>query len=325
MVHLTTDTAEAHSEDDRMAKSAARRAIDTMPWQRAEALLTVAGWSLRDLPGGQVMLAVAGGRECGLLLDCRPDPEEEVDGHGLLRSAGGGGLDTALAESVASTLLVDEVLVGLNWTLVRAGAHCGIARSPSRDTQGARSVRTNSPIAGRPLADLAGWLCSLDPLRRSIGLAAINAFWNTPDGPAATHETGLDRLDPPGDGLVVVGGFRDALAHLPMARVIEREPKGNDIPADSAAEALAEAKAIVITAQTLMNGSLEPLLPRIGHIPVRLLLGPSAPMAPLLLDQGLTAVSGLAVTAPDATRAFIAETGAKIMLDHLTRPLELEQ
>lgn len=324
MSFLTNDTAGACSEDERMTKRPADRIIDTMPWQRAEALLTLAGWNLRDLPGGQVMLAVASGQEQGLLLDCRPDPEEVVDGHALLRSAGGGGLDTALADSIASTLLVDEVLVGLNWTLVRAGAHCGIARSPSRDTQGARSVRTNGPIAGRPLTDLAGWLCSLDPLRRSIGLAAINAFWNTPGGPIARCKTGLDRFDPPGEGLVVVGGFREALAHFPMARVIEREPKGNDIPASQVGSALTEAEAIVITAQTLMNGSLEPLLTQIGHVPVRLLLGPSAPMAPVLLDHGLTAVSGLAITEPNAARTFIAETGAAIMLDHLTCPLELE-
>lgn len=298
---------------------------DPMPWHRAETLLTAAGWSLCDLPGGQVRLAVAEGPEFGLLLDRRPGPQDEVDGHGLLRAAGGGALDVALAESVDSPESVDEVLVGFNWTLVRAGAQCGIARSPERGTQGARSVHSAQPITGRPLADLAHWLCSLDPLRRAIGLAAVNAFWNTPSDHATTYARGLDRFDPPGEGVVIVGGFRAVRERLPMARIIEREPISNDVPADQADAALAAAEAIAITAQTLMNGSLEPLLARIGHIPVRVLLGPSAPVAPAVLNHGFTAVSGLSVTDPDAIRTFIAETGAVVMLDHLTHPLEMER
>ncbi len=96
-----------------------------------------------------------------------------------------------------------------------------------------------------------------------------------------------------------------------MATVIERELQGNDVSVDRAEVQLSEAKAIAITAQTLMNGSLEPLLARVNHIPTKLLLGgPSAPVSPILFEHGLTAVSGLTVTDPSATRTFIAETGA---------------
>ena len=296
---------------------------DPMPWSRAKTLLRDAGWALRDLPGGEVMLDVADGPELGLFLDARPDPDAEVDGHALLRAAGGGALDLALADSVTATDRVDEVLVGLNWVFLRAGRYCGIARSPDRGTEGARTARPEEPIAGRPLKALAGWLCSLDPLRRAIGLAAVNAFWNTAEGPTARDKWGLARFDAPGDGLVIVGGFRAAMERLPRAKIIEREPKGNDVPADRAASALAEANAIAITAQTLMNGSLEPLLARVAHIPVRLLVGPSAPVVQLALSHGVTAVSGLCITDPDDARSFIAETGTMIARNHMTKPLEV--
>lgn len=296
---------------------------DPMTWARASSLLAEAGWELRPRPGGGVALGAAGGPELGALAGAAPAADAEVDGHGLLRAAGGGGLDLALAESVASTDPVDEVVVGLNWTMVRAGGLCGVARSPARGTEGARTVRGAGAIAGRPLRGLAGWLCSLDPLRRSVGLAAVNAFWNRPGGPVARGGWGLARFGPPGDGLVIVGGFRGAAARLPAATVVEREPKGGDVPASRAAGALASASAVAVTAQALMNGSLEPLLALCGDVPVRLLVGPSAPVAAAVLDHGPTAVSGLAVTDAGAVRRFIQETGTMIALDRMTAPLEL--
>jgi len=324
MTSLVAEASGPHGSDHKaMIYSEAVDRRDPMPWSRAETLLLGAGWALRELPGGEVMLGVADGPELGLFLDARPDPHTEVDGHALLRAAGGGSFDVALAESVTATDDVDEVLVGLNWVFVRAGLYCGIARSPDRGTEGARTARLDGPIKGRPLNALAGWLCSLDPLRRAIGLAAVNAFWNTADGPTARQKWGLARFDAPGDGLVIVGGFRSAMERLPMAKIIEREPKGEDVPVDRAGSVLAEANAIAITAQTLMNGSLEPLLARVSHIPMRLLVGPSAPVAPLALSHGVTAVSGLCITDPEAARTFIAETGTMVARDHMTKALEV--
>lgn len=309
----------------RPAASLATPGPDTMPWSRVETLLQGMGWNLFDKPDGQIILATPDGQALGQLLAARPDPREPVDGHGLLRNAGGGILDAALAASVNARQSVDEVLVGLNWTLVRAGRYCGIARSPDRGTEGARSLCTHSPLSGHPLSALAQWLCSLDPLRRSVGLAAINAFWNSRVQPRTKGPTGWHRFTPPGEGLVIVGRFHEAMVRLPAARIIEREPVANDIPENQSDTVLAGAKAIAITAQTLMNGSLEPLLARTGHIPQRLLLGPSAPVTDILFDAGITSVSGLAVTSPDQIRTFIAETGASVFAEHLTQPLELNR
>ena len=297
---------------------------DPMSWAAARRFLLAAGWRIGSPSGGTKQISAADGPALRPLPGGFPDSDDaEVDGHALLRLSGGGGLDVALAESVTARTPVDEVLVGLNWSFVRAGRFAGIARSPDRGTEGARTVRRGAPIAGRPLSELAGWLCSLDPLRRSIGLAAVNAFWNRSDRPPATRPWGLARFDPPGEGLVIVGGFRAAAARLPAARIIEREPKGGDFPADDAGPALAGAKAIAITAQTLMNGSLEPFLIRIGHIAERMLVGPSTPVAPPVLDAGLTRAAGLAITDPDAAAAFIKETGTMIVLDVMTHELEI--
>lgn len=296
---------------------------DPMPWSKARALLVEAEWALEETPRGPIRLRIDGVGARGELIDKPPADETTVDGHGLLRSAGAGALDLALANGVTDDTIVDEVLVGLNWTMVRAGDLAGIARSPERGTEGARTVRMGAPIAGRPLKALAQWLCSLDPLRRTIGLAAVNAYWNRPDGLAVDAGWGLSGFNPPGDGLIIIGGFRGALKRLPQARIVEREPKGNDIPADEVGAALVKADAVAITAQTLMNGSLEPLLAKATHLRERLLVGPSAPVAPQVLDAGLTRVAGLAITDADAAANYIKETGTMIALDHMTKQLEL--
>ena len=293
---------------------------DEMTRASAMGHLRAAGWSV-STEADSVTIGFGAGPADRRPLSKVPADADMVDGHGLLRAAGFGALDLALARSVASDIPVDEVLVGLNWTMIRAGEMTGIARAPDRGTEGARTVRAGVPLAGRPLGELAGWLCSLDPLRRSVGLACVNAFWNRPEGRADGAPWGFARFDPPGEGLVIVGAFRKAAERLPAARVVEREPKGTDIPAESAPEALAAARAVAITAQTLMNGSLEPLLHHTAPCPRVMLVGPSAPVTPVLGGHGITESCGLAITDTQATASFIKETGTMIALDSQTTQL----
>ncbi len=291
------------------------------------ALLSSFGWRItppdsgpRDAPDMQVVPL----GECDApndiptLIRCdRAHPDAiEPDGFAMLSALGGGQIERDLAASVTTDALVDKVLIGLNWSMVQAGPYCGIARSPERGTEGPRSVRPDSGFTGRPLQELAGMMCSTDALARSLGLAAINAFWNRVGQQG--DKTGFARFDPPGEGLVIIGGFRDAQKRLPQARIVEREPQGNDIAVADAAQAIAGAQALVITAQTLMNGSLEPLLRSSGQVPFRMLLGPSAPVCPLLLEYGLNDVSGTAVSDWAATEQFILETGTNLMRPDLT-------
>lgn len=297
---------------------------DEMTLAAAIGLLRAAGWRVVE-NSGSLCIGVGSDPADGRSVPQALIDADLVDGHGLLRAAGFGALDLALARSVTSDIAIDEVLVGLNWTMIRAGEMTGIARAPDRGAEGARTVRAGMPLSGQPLCALAGWLCSLDPLRRSIGLACVNAFWNRADGAAATAmgdaPWGFARYAPPGEGLVIVGAFRRASERLPSARIVEREPRGNDIPASAAPQALATAQAVAITAQTLMNGSLEPLLRHADLCPQVMLVGPSAPVTPVLGGHGITESCGLAITDTQATANFIKETGTMIALDSQTRQL----
>lgn len=234
-------------------------------------------------------------------------------------------IEEVLAQSIPLGHRVDKVLVGHNWTMVRSGSLCGIARSPSRDTEGARSVRPDDGFKGMELRDLAAYLVSDNHLARSIGLAAVNCFWNHKDAdyPELVEVGGFSGLEPPGDGVLIIGGFRGALRRLTNARIVEREPKfESDIHADDAAPYIAKAKVLAITAQTLMNDTLQGILDNAQNVPRRILIGPSAPLCPLLFNHGITEVSAVVVQDADAAEEYIGETGT-MMRDHIAKSVYL--
>ncbi len=298
-------------------------------WDQAALELSEAGWHLQTTADGIVVS-----------LHDTEDPRVQVrlheekgsgapaaNGFAVLRAMGAGALETALCDSIPRGITVDRVVVGMNWTLVRAGSFCGIARSPARGTAGARTIRPREGFVGKELADLAAYLRSTDPLARSLGLAAVNAFWNRPDADYQEQVPvgGFSGLQPPGDGVIIIGGFRGAARRLPKARVVEREPKPGDIPATDAKTAINQAKILAVTAQTLMNGSLDPLLLGSENVPRRMLIGPSAPLCPLLLNHGLQEVSAVVIQDAGAAEAFICETGTMIMHDHIARSAYLRR
>lgn len=67
---------------------------------------------------------------------------------------------------------VEEVVVGLNWTMCRAGS-TGLAQT----VPGALSSWQH-PLRGRELSQLSNWLKEWDPARAAVGLAAVNAALN---------------------------------------------------------------------------------------------------------------------------------------------------
>ncbi|MEM7173112.1 MAG: DUF364 domain-containing protein [Pseudomonadota bacterium] len=246
------------------------------------------------------------------------------DAFEIVSRLGGADLETALAESVSAHPIVDKVLVVLNWTLIRAGDLRGIARSPSRGTEGERTIRPESGFVGKSLKEVAAYLCSLDPLPRSLGLAAVNAFWNRLDPTEDVKQLiqtngGLGGIEAPGDGVVIVGGFRAAQKRLPKARIVEREPKPGYIAVEDAAQAYKQAKVLAITAQTLMNGTLEPILRASTIVSRRMFVGLSTPLCQHILAHGVDEAFGAVIIDPDATEKFINETGSMIILDHIAR------
>ena len=83
----------------------------------------------------------------------------------------------ALIESVSAEPVVEDCIIGLNWTYVRAGEYAGIAMTFQGSST---SGLTGGPIIGKSLRDVAAGIKSWDMLRASVGMAAVNAWFELP-------------------------------------------------------------------------------------------------------------------------------------------------
>ena len=216
------------------------------------------------------------------------------------------------------------VLIGLNWTLVQGPHGIGLAHTPVRGTAGCRTSPAPGDYAGTALADLAALAGANNIFERAIGFAALSAHHNRADLPGA-ESNGLDLLDGTGRKTVVIGRFPRLNERFPEAVVIEREPGPGDHPESAAPELLAQAEQVLMTGSTLTNGSLTGLLPLIPSAAFVVLVGPSTPLAPILFDHGINALSGLVALDEDAIIRCISEGAAVSAIRPYSRFLTLQR
>lgn len=226
----------------------------------------------------------------------------------------------SLIEEIPSDLVIDDCLIGLHWTYVRAGEYAGIAMT----YQGSSiSGLANGPVIGKSLRDAASGIKSWDMLQASMGMAACNAWFNTPDKMAVFGiDRGDDRDAGPGKSIFdepmesLLGKKVAVIGHFPYIEkqlggkcrlsVLEREPEGTDY-LDSACEyLLPEQDAVFITGMTLTNKTLPRLLTLTQNAKT-VLVGPSSPITPILFRFGVDSIAGFYITDREATRALAAQ------------------
>ncbi len=212
----------------------------------------------------------------------------------------------ALARSAGGT--AHRVIVGLNWTLVAGPDGVGLAKTPTRGTNGCRALPDPGNYAGRDLSSLAALRHSENVFETTIAIAAMNAFHNRRDR-AGTAENGLDLVTENETKTVVIGRFPGLEKRLPGAAVIEREPGPDDYPESASESLLPQCEHLIITASTLLDGALPGLL-ALAPQAFTVLLGPGTPLSPSLFDFGINALSGLVVDDLDAVAQVISEGGA---------------
>jgi uncharacterized protein (DUF4213/DUF364 family) len=88
--------------------------------------------------------------------------------------------------------------------------------------------------------------------------------------------------------------------------VLELYPREGDLPASAAARVIPRSDVVAVTSSTLINRTLDGLLELARGKPV-ILIGPSTPLAPVLLARGVTALCGSVVTDPDAAMRALSE------------------
>ncbi|MGY8958801.1 MAG: Rossmann-like domain-containing protein [Alphaproteobacteria bacterium] len=216
----------------------------------------------------------------------------------------------ALLDNLAAGVngAVESVIVGLNWTLVHGPLGVGLAQTPARGAAGCFSLPNPGRYGEMDLGALAALRNSDNIFEQTVAQAAINAYHNRFDC-EGEDINGLDLLENLGAKTAIVGRFPSLETRLPGAIVIEREPGPNDYPEEAADELLPNCEQVAITASTLINGSLPKLLALTKNA-FTVLVGPSAPLASCLFDQGVDAISGFVATDVPGLTRIVCQGGA---------------
>ena len=198
-----------------------------------------------------------------------------------------------------------KILIGINWTAVvvdkEGTQQCGLASTlrGEHSHTGEPTIPDPGRLEKESALDLAGWIESDIPLRRSIGCAAINALlprdrssWVDQNADSAILEHGKGKKG------VLIGHFpfveklKDQMGSLD---VIDFNPTGDDHPASAAPDLLPRADLVAITGMTFINHTLPDLLGLCKPEAYILLLGPSTPLTSILFEYGVDLLAGAQV------------------------------
>ena len=206
----------------------------------------------------------------------------------------------ALIEGVAPET-VTGTLPGRCWTAVETENAFGMAMTTPVDTA-PRMLSGDYP--GMDLKELAQAAKSWNLTEAGFGMAAINAFYNTPERleelnayePFEHYCT--EGVDLQGKHIRVVGHLnmpRSVYEQAASVRILERSPRPGDYPDSACDWLIPQCDVVIMTASTLVNKTLPHLLD-LAQNAYTILAGPSCPMCPALLDFGIDRIAGLVIT-----------------------------
>lgn len=206
-----------------------------------------------------------------------------------------------LIQGVSSDALITDTLMGECWTAVETRNHFGMAMTTPVDTA---PRMLSADHTGLSLKELAQAAKSWNLTEAGFGIAAVNAYYNTPA-----------RLDSLGayepferyctNGVDLQGKHIGVVGHLNMPpsvyeqaaslRILERNPRPGDYPDSACDWLLPQCDVVIITASTLVNKTLPRLL-ELSKNAYTILAGPSCPLCPQLLELGIDRIAGLVIT-----------------------------
>jgi uncharacterized protein (DUF4213/DUF364 family) len=207
----------------------------------------------------------------------------------------------ALLAGISSDAVVTDTLAGECWTAVETGSHFGMAMTTPVDT--APRILAGD-YTGMQLRELARAAKSWNLTEAGFGMAAVNAFYNSPQRLEALgayepfDNYCTDGLDLRGKHIGVVGHLnmpQSVYEQAASLRILERNPRPGDYPDSACDWLIPQCDVVIMTASTLVNKTLPHLLDLSKHA-YTILAGPSCPMCPELLNFGIDRIAGLVIT-----------------------------
>lgn len=237
-----------------------------------------------------------------------------------------------------SGLTIERAVVGLFFTGVKlSSGDVGACATPAKTAlQGAccAGSLTIAPVPGRMRGAKAGevlrQVSDPDPIRRALGIAAMNALaaarWERRPHPDVDLEVGIDAFDAinlqPDQKVVMVGAFVPFLREMKRRRqpylVLEQDPatlKPDEMPffrpAEQASSVVPQADVLIVTGMTLLNDTLEPILAAARPDACRVVAEPTVGLLPdPYLRRHCDIIGGIRVTHGDDFLDTLAEGGS---------------
>lgn len=216
---------------------------------------------------------------------------------------------------------VEQVLVGAFWTAVVAHVdgerRCGIActlHSGDHHHTGQPAVRNAGKLTDKTARELADLAHSPSLLEAAIGVAAINTLLpRQPDRWTDLNAEEFIAQHGAGKRVALIGHFPFVSRLKPRVGtlwVLEEQPKGDDLPAESAPRIIPQADVLAMTGTTLINSTFEGLMTLKRPGTLVLVLGPSTPLSPVLFEHGVDVLSGAVVENIDPVLRAIREAAS---------------
>lgn len=236
-----------------------------------------------------------------------------------------------------TNVTVSDVRIGVFYSAARlSNGHTGAAFTPRGQTDTVccpRSAAAAPPagrLAGQDAWKLADYALSPVPLRRTVGVAVLNALsamamaeHGVPGGHVVP---GMDALEGAyvgsDDQVAMVGGFLPFIKALKgrvqALWVVDKHPealKEDELPfwrpPEQARETLSQASVVVITGSALVEGGMDDLLQSANNARRVILAGPTAsPWAPPFFERGVDVLGGIRVLDGLKLLQVVAEGGS---------------
>lgn len=216
-----------------------------------------------------------------------------------------------------------DVRVGLGYTCVALnGGGCGLAYTFRNDCGAACGVLESAgTLIDMPADSIIPWAKDNHPIKAAIGLAAVNAVLN--DASTNWDKGNVINAIPlhPSSTLGMVGAFHPILANAKTVTnniyVFEQNaPEGSDLyPASDIPRYLPQCDTVVLTATSLINHSIDGILPHLKGAKVVCLVGPSAPLCPEVFKRyNITLLAGVVVKKPALLMQIISQGGGTMSM-----------
>lgn len=217
-----------------------------------------------------------------------------------------------LISGIGGDIYVEELICGLIWTMVRTNQG-GVGLAMTTNVH-AYPVQKRG-YRGMELKRAAESVRSWNLIEAGIGMAAINAFYNTPERLEKLHaeqkRDGFCSMDIPHEGknVCMVGALKCPKGYFDSAAsfsVFERDSVPGAFPDTAEEYILPKSDLAVITGSALVNKTMPRLL-LLTKSGCPVITGPTTPMSETLLRHGAKRLAGLVITDPDGCREMVCE------------------